>query len=290
MISDAKITNLSYNKTINVRGKLISLEKPLVMGILNLTHNSFYDGGKYVNNLNDALLFAQNMIEQGADIIDIGACSTHPGTKPLEAKEELEQILPVLRQLRKQYPDITISIDTFLSEVAKQTIMEGADIINDISGGVFDKELLPTVAELNCPYILMHTSAMPENMQENTSYNNIFLDISSYFSSKIQKLRELGVKDIILDLGFGFGKTIEQNYYLLNHIMDFRVFSLPILTGISRKSMIYRTLETTPQEALNGTTFLHYLALENGSNILRVHDVLQAKECIKLFEKVKQNN
>ncbi len=285
----SKITKLSCNSTINLQGKLISFEKPLIMGILNLTEDSFSDGGKYINNIDKALFHCQEMIEQGADIIDIGACSTRPGAILVSKQEELKQLIPVIRAIRKEFPDIIISIDTVWAEVSKETIKEGADIINDISGGQFDSELFKVVAELNVPYILTHTPTTPDKMQEKTTYNNIYIDMCNYFSEKISLLRSLGVKDIILDLGFGFGKTIEQNYFLLNHINDFKVFELPILTGISRKTMIYKPLNATPQEALNGTTFLHALALLNGSSIIRVHDVKQAKECLTLFELIDKN-
>ena len=289
MNSIDKITNLSYNRTINVQGKLISLQKPLIMGILNLTNDSFFDGGKYINNIEKALLHCKEMIDDGADIIDIGACSTRPNAQLVPKEEEIKQLIPIIKEIRKQFPEIIISIDTVWAEVAEKTIKAGANIINDISGGQFDKDLFKTVAQLKTPYILMHTPATPDKMQQHTTYNNIFLDICNYFSERIQTLKDLGVNDIILDLGFGFGKTVEQNYYLLNHIEDFKVFDLPILTGISRKTMIYKPLKLTPQEALNGTTFLHAFAILNKSNILRVHDVKEAKQCIELFELIENN-
>ena len=289
MNSIDKITNLSYNRTINVQGKLISLQKPLIMGILNLTNDSFFDGGKYINNIDKAILHCKEMIDDGADIIDIGACSTRPNSQLVPKEEEIKQLIPIIKEIRKQFPEIIISIDTVWAEVAEKTIKAGANIINDISGGQFDKDLFKTVAQLKAPYILMHTPATPDKMQQHTTYNNIFLDICNYFSERIQTLKDLGVNDIILDLGFGFGKTVEQNYYLLNHIEDFKVFDLPILTGISRKTMIYKPLKLTPQEALNGTTFLHAFAILNKSNILRVHDVKEAKQCIELFELIENN-
>ncbi len=289
MNSIDKITNLSYNRTINVQGKLISLQKPLIMGILNLTNDSFFDGGKYINNIEKALLHCKEMIDDGADIIDIGACSTRPNAQLVPKEEEIKQLIPILKEIRKQFPEIIISIDTVWAEVAEKTIKAGANIINDISGGQFDKDLFKTVAQLKAPYILMHTPTTPDKMQQNTTYNNLFLDICNYFSERIHTLKDLGVNDIILDLGFGFGKTVEQNYYLLNHIEDFKVFDLPILTGISRKTMIYKPLNLTPQEALNGTTFLHAFAILNKSNILRVHDVKEAKQCIELFELIENN-
>lgn len=284
-----KITKLSYSGTINLQGKLISLQKPLIMGILNLTNDSFFDGGKYINNVEKAVNHAKEMIDDGTDIIDIGACSTRPGANLVSKEEELKQLIPVIKEIRKQFPDIIISIDTVWAEVARETINEGANIINDISAGQFDDQLFKVIGEIKAPYVLTHTPSTPDNMQEKTQYDNIFLDISKYFAEKIEELRNLGVVDIILDLGFGFGKTVEQNYFLLNHIEDFKTFGLPILTGISRKTMIHKPLAITPQQALNGTTFLHGFALMNKSNILRVHDVKEAKECVKLFELIENN-
>lgn len=259
------------------------------MGILNLTNDSFFDGGKYINNVEKAVNHAKEMIDEGADIIDIGACSTRPGANLVSKEEELEQLIPVIRQIRKQFPEIIISIDTVWAEVAKETIKDGANIINDISAGQFDDQLFEVMAQIKAPYILTHTPSTPDNMQDKTHYDNIFLDMSKYFAEKIETLRNLGVVDIILDLGFGFGKTVEQNYFLLNHIEDFKTFGLPLLTGISRKTMIYKPLAITPKQALNGTTFLHAFALMNKSNILRVHDVREAKECVKLFELIENN-
>lgn len=284
-----KITKLSYSGTINLQGKLISLQKPLIMGILNLTNDSFFDGGKYINNVEKAVNHAKEMIDDGADIIDIGACSTRPGANLVSKGEELKQLIPVIKEIRKQFPDIIISIDTVWAEVAKQTINEGANIINDISAGQFDDQLFKVMGEIKAPYVLTHTPSTPDKMQDKTHYDNIFLDISKYFAEKIETLRNLGVVDIILDLGFGFGKTVEQNYFLLNHIEDFKTFGLPILIGISRKTMIHKPLAITPKQALNGTTFLHAFALMNKSNILRVHDVREAKECVKLFELIENN-
>lgn len=284
-----KITKISYNGTINLQGKLISFQKPLIMGILNLTNDSFFDGGKYINNIEKAVSHAEEMLNDGADIIDIGACSTRPGADLVSEDEELKQLIPVIQEIKKRFPDTIISIDTVWAKVAKETIQAGAHIINDISAGQFDKDLFEVVAQTKAPYVLTHTPTTPDKMQKQTQYDNIFLDMSKYFSEKIEELRKLGVVDIILDLGFGFGKTIDQNYFLMNHIDDFKTFGLPILTGISRKTMIHKPLNITPQEALNGTTFLHAFALLNGSHILRVHDVKEAKECVKLFELIENN-
>lgn len=258
-----------------------------MMGILNLTQDSFYDGGKYTT-LNRALNRVEEIIEQGGNIIDIGACSTRPGAKLTTAKEETERILLVLKETRKLFPECIISIDTVWSDVCKAAKDNGADIINDISGGSFDANLFKTVGELNMPYILMHTPTTPDKMQLNPHYDDIFMEISKYFYERLDLLLQAGVKDIILDPGYGFGKTIEDNYELLRRQKEFEIFNRPILTGISRKSMIYKPLNITPDKALNGTAFLHAFALENGADILRVHDVAAAKECVNLYKLYKR--
>lgn len=269
--------------TLNINGRLINIDKPLVMGILNLTEDSFYDGGKY-NNFDTAIQRAEEIIKNGGEIIDIGACSTRPGAELVSPKEEISRIIPVLKEIRKRFPQTIISIDTVWSSVVKEVMDNGADMINDISGGQFDKDLFNSISQTNASYILMHTTAKPNQMQLNTNYEDLYLDISKYFAEKLDNLYDLGVKDVILDLGFGFGKTIEQNYELIRRISEFKVFNLPILTGISRKSMIYKPLNITPNESLNATTALNMIALLNGTNILRVHDVKQAVETIKIYE------
>jgi dihydropteroate synthase len=281
MFSEGKITTFFRKQSIICQKKVFDLSTPKLMGILNLTEDSFYDGGKH-SEYSQSILKAQSLINQGTDILDIGACSTRPGAKLIEAKEEIKKILPVLKEIRKQFPDIIISIDTVWSEVARAVIDNGADIINDISGGEFDSQMLKAVGELKVPYVLTHYKDKPE-------YKNHIIEISQYFSQKINTLYDYGTKDIILDLGFGFGKTIEDNYLLLARQKEFQIFNLPILTGISRKSMIYKTLNTSADKALNGTSFLHAFALENGANILRVHDVSEAKECIELFNLYKKH-
>ncbi len=278
----SKITNNSINQTIVCGKKVLNLSSALVMGIVNLTDDSFYDGGKY-NSFDNAKQRIDQLVEEKADIIDLGACSTRPGAQLVSPKEEIERLLPAIRYSKKLYPNIPISIDTVWSEVCEVAVKEGADIINDISGGMFDSMLFETVARLQVPYILTHTTATPDKMQTLTSYNDLFLDICAYFSERLGRLRDLGIKDIVLDLGFGFGKTVEQNYELLRRQNEFRVFGLPILTGISRKSMIYKPLGISPEQALQGTTFLHAFALQNGANILRVHDVKATKQSIELF-------
>lgn len=280
MFSEGKITTFFRKQSIICKKKVFDLSSPKLMGIVNITEDSFFDGGKYTK-IPQALQRVKDLIEQGSDIIDIGACSTRPGAKLTEAKEEITKIIPVLKEIRKQFPDIIISIDTVWSEVARAVIDNGADIINDISGGEFDSQMLKTVGELNVPYILTH-------FKEKAEYKNQIIELSQYFSQRINALYDYGAKDIILDLGFGFGKTVEDNYLLLARQKEFQIFNLPILTGISRKSMIYKTLDTTAEHSLNGTTFLHAFALLNGANILRIHDIKEAKQCIKLFNEYKK--
>ncbi|MBQ9253764.1 MAG: dihydropteroate synthase [Bacteroidales bacterium] len=283
MISKSKDTPFFKNRSINIKGNLFSLEEPIVMGILNVTEDSFFDGGKYYQ-IDKAIERAEQIVKEGGEIIDIGACSTRPGAILIDKQEEASRLLPVVKEIRKRFPSIPISIDTVWSEVAEKVFDVGADIINDISGGQWDTNLFSVVAKTKMPYILTHTNTTPDRMQKEIHYDNLFLDISKYFAQRIECLRNEGVKDIILDLGFGFGKTVENNYELLRRQKEFEVFSLPILTGISRKSMIYKPLNFTPNDALYGTTFLHAFALDNGADILRVHDVKVAKECVKLYK------
>lgn len=274
MFCEGKITTFFRKPSIICQKKVFTFDSPKVMGILNITEDSFFDGGKYTK-LEQSLVRAEEIINEGADIIDIGACSTRPGSTLTDAKEEISKIIPVLKAIRKQFPQIIISIDTVWSEVSRAAIAEGADIINDISGGGFDKQMLKTIGELGVPYILTHNDKLEK--------------ISQYFSKRIDALYEYGAKDIILDLGYGFNKTLEENYQLLAQQKEFEIYNLPILTGISRKSMIYKPLEINPEQALNGTTFLHAFALQNGADILRVHDVAVAKQCIKLFQLYKKH-
>ncbi|MEN8125098.1 MAG: dihydropteroate synthase [Bacteroidota bacterium] len=271
-------------KTINCKGNLIDLSKPKVMGILNLTPDSFYDGGKYKSD-KSILSQVEKMINEGATFVDIGAYSSRPGAKDLSENEELERLTLSLELIIKNFPDILISIDTFRSTVAKTCIEIGACMINDISGGNLDKNMFGTIANLQVPYILMHMPGSPQTMQKLTDYKDIVKDIIFYFSKKINQLNVLGVNDIILDVGFGFGKTLDQNYELLQKLELFKSLDLPILTGISRKSMIYKLLNITASEALNATSVAHTIALLNGSNILRVHDVKEAVETIKIVSK-----
>jgi len=272
--------------TINCKGKLIDLATPKVMGILNLTPDSFYDGGKYKND-SEILSQVYTMLKHGATFIDIGAYSSRPDAKHISEDEELSRLLPIISIILKEFPEILLSIDTFRSQVAQQSIQAGAAIINDISAGKLDEKMLETVAKLKVPYILMHMKGTPQTMQQHTQYDNLIKEMLLYFSERIAKAKALGIIDVIVDPGFGFAKTREQNFELLNHLELFKMLDKPILSGISRKSMIYKTLENSPKEALNGTTVLNTIALQKGSSILRVHDVKEAVECVKLLEQLK---
>ena len=270
-------------KSINTESNssIFSTNNKMVMGILNLTEDSFYDGGKYLSD-NEIISRCKIMLDEGASIIDIGAQSSRPGATQISSKSELKKLIPTIKLLKNKFKNITISIDTFYANTAKETILEGANIINDISGGEIDQNMFATIAKLNVPYIMMHMQGNPSNMQEKPKYTNIIKEVKLYFYEKIKKLTQLGFTKIILDPGFGFGKTINHNYQLLNNLNTFKSFNLPILIGTSRKSMIYNLLETNPESALNGTSITHTIALQNGANILRVHDIKEAMECIKI--------
>lgn len=269
-------------KTLQVKGDLLDLSTPLVMGILNNTPDSFYDGGKY-NNLKAIAERAEKMLMEGATFLDIGGYSTRPNAEEVSVKEELSRVIPVIKEINKFFPQSYISIDTFRAEVAKAAVEEGACMINDISGGQLDEKMFATVSQLQVPYILMHSRGTPQTMSQMTFYNHILEDLIFYFQDKLHALRQLFCKDIILDLGFGFAKNLEQNYFLLHHLPCFKALNCPILVGISRKSMVFKKLGIGSQEALNGTTALHALAVRNGASILRVHDVKEAIEVIKLL-------
>ena len=269
--------------TINCKGKLIDLASPKVMGILNITPDSFYDGGTHKNEV-EVLNHAQLMINEGATFIDVGAYSSRPNADHVSEVDELKRILPIVELVLKEFPEILLSIDTFRSEVAKQCIAAGACMINDISAGKLDEHMLQTIADLHVPYIMMHMRGTPQNMQHQTEYDNLLKDILFYFSERIAAAKALGIVDIMVDPGFGFAKTLEQNFELLNKLELFKMIEKPLLVGISRKSMIYKTLETSAKEALNGTSVLNTVALQKGASILRVHDVKEAMECITLVE------
>lgn len=268
--------------SINCNGELISLSTPKVMGILNITPDSFYDGGRY-KDTKSILIQVEAFLDQGATFIDIGAYSSRPGAAFVSEEEELKRITPVIDLILKSFPDCKISIDSFRSKVIQKCVEAGAVISNDISSGKLDPLMFETIAKLKVPYIMMHMKGTPQNMQKHTEYEDLVNDIYLYFSDRISKANEHGIQDLILDPGFGFSKTLEQNYKVLNKLKVFKNLNYPILSGLSRKSMIYKTLESTSGEALNGTTALNMLALINGANILRVHDVKEAMECIKLF-------
>ncbi len=275
----------STNKTLTVRGKLIDLSSPKVMGILNITPDSFYDGGKF-NSEDQALAQCEKMVEEGAGFIDIGGYSTRPGAVDITEEEELSRVIPIIKKVIHRFPEIIISIDTFLSTVAKAAVGEGASMINDISGGNLDNKMFETAASLKVPYILMHSRGTPQTMTSLTNYDNLLKDVVFELSKKVSQLHLLGVKDIIIDPGFGFAKTMDQNFELLNQLDYLQIVEKPILVGVSRKSMVWKTLGVKPEAALNGTTSLHTIALLNGAGILRVHDVRQAVECVKLVEKL----
>jgi dihydropteroate synthase len=287
MLTDSN-TDMYFNKKRSVcyNGKIIDLSSPRVMGILNITPDSFYDGGRYFN-VNDAVSHASQMIADGASIIDIGACSTRPGAKEVSPAEEIERLLPVVKKIKSDFPEIIISLDTYRSDVAERIIGETGDcIINDISGGTIDSNMFSTVAKLNVPYILMHIKGTPQNMQDNPVYKNVTKEVILKLSEGVYKLNDLGLKDIIVDPGFGFGKTLDHNYELFRELESFRFFELPLLVGISRKSMIYKLLGNDPEDSLAGTIVLNTMALEKGADILRVHDVKPAAEAIKIFNRL----
>lgn len=269
-------------QSIQAAGKVITFEQPLIMGILNVTPNSFFDGGKH-EGTKQALAHAGRLIAEGADIIDIGAYSSRPGAPLISVAEELNRALPVVQQLKQLYPEVLLSIDTFRSEVAETCVAAGVDIINDISGGTLDEDMFATVAKLGVPYVLMHMRGKPETMQNLTQYNDVVEDVGFALAEKLAVLRELGIKDIIIDPGFGFAKTVEQSHELLHRIEELHYLGLPILGGISRKSMIYKKLNITPSEALAGTIALNSILLSKGVQILRVHDVSETKQLVKLL-------
>lgn len=272
--------------TINCNEKLIDLTAPKVMGILNATPDSFFDGGRYKDE-SDILKQTEKMLKEGATFIDVGAYSSRPGAKHISETEELQRIVPVVMLLVKNFPDIIISVDSFRSRVVEDSINAGAALINDISGGKMDEQMFHTIAKLQVPYIMMHMQGTPQNMQSSPIYKDIITEVISFFTAQLFKLRELKVNDVIIDVGFGFGKTTAHNYELLNKLSLFKNLELPILTGVSRKSMLYRLLDISPQNALNATTVANTVALLNGTNILRVHDVKEAVEAVKIVSQLR---
>ena len=274
------------SKIIKQKGNSIDFSTPIVMGILNLTSDSFYDGGKYLTE--------ENIIKQcvkikklGAKIIDIGACSSRPGSNPVSQQEELKRLIPAIKLVRKYTKNLFISVDTFRSEVAIACVENGADMINDISAGENDKNMFDTIIKLNVPYIMMHMKGNPLTMQNKPNYNDVMSELKEFFNTKIENLNNKGFNKIIIDPGFGFGKTLDNNYTILKNLMQFKEFNLPILIGASRKSMIYNILNKKPETSLNGTSIINTIGLINGASILRVHDVEEAMECIKITNTLK---
>jgi len=274
---------------INCKGKLVDLNEPKVMGILNCTPDSFFDGGKYRVE-NKLLTQTEKMLADGADFIDIGAYSSKPNADFVSENEEMQRIIPVVELVLKHFPETMISIDTFRAKVAESCINSGAAMINDISAGLLDAEMLSTVCRLKVPYIMMHMRGTPQTMSKLTQYNDIIKEMLFYFSQRIAAARAAGINDIIIDPGFGFAKTLEQNYFVMQNLELFSITGLPLLAGISRKSMIYKLLETSPKEALNGTTVLNTIALSKGAKILRVHDVREAKECVSILKNLAKSH
>ncbi|NAS11112.1 dihydropteroate synthase [Poritiphilus flavus] len=271
---------------LNCKGNLIDLNQPRVMGILNLTPDSFYDGGRYQED--KALLHqVEKMILEGADFIDLGGYSSRPGADEVSEEEELRRVLPAVELILQNFPEVLLSIDTFRSNVARNSLEMGAAMINDITAGSGDPEMMRSIAAFNCPYILMHMKGTPQTMQQLNAYDSLIEDLLYYFSAKLAGARKSGIKDLIVDPGFGFAKDLNQNYELLRGLNRFQTLGVPILAGLSRKSMIYKKLNTDASGALNGTTALHMVALEKGSSILRVHDVKEAVECVVLFEELR---
>jgi dihydropteroate synthase len=285
----AKDTFLNGKTTLNLGGELMDLRVPCVMGILNLTPDSFYNNSR-IGSVDDALVRTEAFLNEGAKFIDLGAYSSRPGAAEVSTDEELQRLIPVIEAITKKLPEARLSIDTFRAKVAKESVEAGAHVINDIAAGGMDEAMFETIATLQIPYIMMHMKGTPGTMQQLTQYENIGMEVIDYFSERISALRKIGVKDIIIDPGFGFAKTLDQNYELLQQMENLQVFELPMLVGVSRKSMIYKFLDTTAQESLNGTSVLNTVALLKGANILRVHDVKAAAECIAIVQKLQQNS
>ncbi len=270
------------NFTLNCSGKLLDVSSPKIMAILNCTPDSFYDGGKYVNE-NQLIEQVKQMLQDGADIIDIGGMSTRPNATIISEMEELDRVLPVVQLLHQHFPNVILSIDTSRSVVAKEAVKNGVSIINDVSAGTEDETIFSVAAQYCCPIVLMHRIGNAQTMQQHTHYQDIIIDVFDYFIDRIKIAKQYGVTDLIIDIGFGFSKTLEQNYYLLQHLSYFEQLPYPILSGLSRKSMLYKLLDITAEQALNATSIVNTIALQNGTSILRVHDVKEAKECVKIY-------
>jgi dihydropteroate synthase len=282
------MNSIPIQRTLSARGKLLHLDTPIVMGILNATPNSFYNQGKD-SDVEGLMRTAHTMVKDGAQILDIGGASTKPGEPIIAIQQELDNVLPVIEAVRDAYPDIWISVDTYHARTAEAAVAHGVDLINDVSGGHISEDMFSTVAKMKVPYVAMHMQGVPENMQQNPQYNDVILEVYDYLKQIITDCAALGLYDVIIDPGFGFGKTLAHNYQLLNHLGVFRSLGKPILAGISRKSMIWKPLGTNASSALNGTIALHMIALQQGASILRVHDVAEAQECITLFNMLQKN-
>ncbi|MBD0284036.1 MAG: dihydropteroate synthase [Flavisolibacter sp.] len=269
--------------SVNCKGRLLLLDEPKVMGIINTTDDSFYSGSR-ITQIDKVLQKAEGMLQEGAAIIDIGGQSTRPGSHRISAEEELQRVIPAVEALLKTFPFAIISVDTYYSKVAHEAVQAGVSIVNDVSAGIIDEQLWPTVAALNVPYILMHMHGDPQTMQKNPNYQNVVLEVFDFLNFKLAALHQLGIKDVIVDPGFGFGKTIDHNFSLLHQLSYFKNLNKPLLVGLSRKASVYKTLGITAEEALNGTTVLHTISLLNGANILRVHDVKEAVQAIQLVK------
>jgi len=287
MNSTDKDTSFSGISFLDCNGRIINLEKPVVMGILNITPDSFFDGGKYLTT-SAIIQRAGKILDEGGSIIDLGAVSTRPGAKQISENEELNRLLPALNAILKAYPDAIVSVDTYRAGIAQKVVDSGASIINDISGGSMDTQMFSTIAKLKVPYILMHMKGTPQDMQINPEYSDVVNEIKKILWDKVNELHDLDFKNIIIDPGFGFGKSVEHNYEILNRLAEFKEFGYPVLAGMSRKSMINKVLKINPAEALNGTTVVNTMAICNGADILRVHDVKEAVETIKITEMLKR--
>ena len=276
------------NYTLNCKGKLLSFDSPIVMGILNVTPDSFFDGGKYKNEV-AVLVQVDKMLHEGASMIDIGGFSTRPNAELISEEEELKRVLPIIESIHKHFPEAILSIDTFRSKIAEEVVLNGVSIINDISGGTEDERIFEVAAKYDCPLVLMHRQGNLKTMHKEKTYINLLTDIVDYFNQQIKRATDFGVKDVIIDVGFGFSKTQEQNYSLLKNLAVFKMLEKPMLVGVSRKSMLYKLLETSAENALNATTVANTIALQNGANILRVHDVKEALECVNIWKMMNDN-
>jgi dihydropteroate synthase len=282
----AKDTAFHIQKTLNIRGKILELSTPKVMGVINITSDSFYANSRSATE-SDALRLAENHMNNGADMLDIGAYSSRPGAAHISEEEEMERLLPSVQAIASRYPSVPISVDTFRARIARAAVDCGAGMINDISGGTLDQDMFATIARLNVPYVLMHMRGTPQSMAGLHDYDNLMEEVIRPLTERLDFLIKMGVKDVIVDVGLGFAKKATQSFELLNHLKYFQSLNRPLLVGLSRKSMIYKTLRTSPEEALNGTSVLHALALERGGDILRVHDTKEAKETVRLWKKLK---